>query len=114
MIKIKSKDVKAIIKATFPNYRKRDVYVKETDKVTLWDLNWSGGTRSEYRACTIEGKPLQNAVDMSLRAPWDNPYEGKEIKIPEGYVVVEGGHFCGKPRNLYINVNPGNVKLITG
>jgi hypothetical protein len=113
MTQVKSKDLRPIIKATFPNYRKRTVYVKVTEKVTLRDLNWSGGTRSEYRACTIDGRPIENKVNMSGPAPWNNPYEGKEIDLPVGALIVEGGHFCGKQRTLYINVHPDNMpKLI--
>jgi len=113
MTKVKSKDLKPIIKATFPDYRKRDVYVSQSDKVTIQDVNWSGGTRSIYRACTIEGRPLDTKVNMGGPAPWNNPFEGLEINIPPGMVVVQGGHFCGKVATLYITVNPESFPLIT-
>jgi hypothetical protein len=114
MTKVPAKTVKHIINATFPDYRKRSVYIKERDSIALYGLNWEGGSKSEYRACTINGKPLQNAVDMSFHAPWNNPYEGATIPIPEGYVVVEGGYFCGKKATLSITVNPKSIKLLTG
>ena len=113
-MKAASKNFKTIIKATFPNYRKRSVYIQQSDNITLYDLNWSGGTKSEYRACTIDGRPIENKVNLGGPAPWDNPYEGKKINIPPGCVVVEGGHFCGKERMLYINFNPVDMpKQIT-
>lgn len=108
-IELKAKDVKPLINATFPKYRKRKVIIRVTDKVKFYDLNWSGGTRSEYRACTVAGKPIDNRVDMSRPAPWNNPYEGLEIDLPKDAVIVEGGYFCGKPRTLYINVHPDNM-----
>ncbi len=112
-IEIASKDLTPIIKATFPEYRKRKVIIKVTDKVKFYDLNWSGGTRAEYRACTVSGKPILNKVNMNAPAPWDNQYEGKEIDLPKDAVIVEGGYFCGKARTLYINVHPDNIpKLI--
>lgn len=108
-IKVASKDVKHIIAATFPKYRKRQVIIKATTSVTFSDLNWSGGTKSEYRACTIDGRPVEAKYDMSAPAPWNNPFEGKTAELPVGAVVVEGGYFCGKERMLYINVNPENM-----
>jgi len=116
MIKMKAKEVKAIIAATFPDYKKHDVYVGAAEKVTLHDLNWSGGSRSEYRACTIDGKPTENkyAAAMHVPAPWDNMFEGKTVDVPEGFVIVRGGYFCGKTATLFINVNPANMpKFIT-
>lgn len=111
---IKAKEVKHIINATFPNYRKRDVTVWPKTQVTFRDLNWSGGTRAEYRACTIDGKPLDNKVDMSKDAPWNNPYEGLTVDLPVGAVIVEGGFFCGKASKLSIFVHPDNMpKFIT-
>jgi len=114
MTKVKSKSMKPIIQATFPKYRKRTVNVEVTDKVTFYDVNWTGGTKSEYHACTISGEPLENRVNMGILPPWQNPYEGLEIEIPPGMVVVEGGWFCGKERNLYIYINPADQKLLGG
>ena len=113
-MKVNTKDVRSIVNATFPDYRRRSVYVEARETVTLHDLNWSGGTRSEYRSCSVDGRPLENKVDLSGPAPWENPYEGKTITIPPGLVVVRGGHFCGKVSTLYIYVSPENMpKLIT-
>ncbi len=97
-----AKNYKHIINATFPGYRKRKVFISYRNKVSLYGLNWSGGSRLEYEACTIEGKPLPRKVNMSTPAPWVNPYEGQEIEIPKGMVVVSGGCFCGKPATLHI------------
>lgn len=112
-IEVKSKDVKDIIKATFPGNRKRKAYIVPTNSVRLSDLNWSGGTRAEYRACTLDGKSISSKVDMSMPAPWNNPYEGLEVEIPEGAAIVEGGYFCGKELAVRIHVRPDSVaKLI--
>ena len=108
-IEVKTKDVKDIVNATFPKYRKRMVRIYATTEVRFSDLNWSGGTRAEYRACTINGRPLSSAYDMSAPAPWANPFEGKTVGLPVGAVIVEGGHFCGKEATLRINVHPENM-----
>ena len=112
MITIKAKDVKDIIKATFPDYRKRNVFISTGD-VTLHDLNWSGGTRSEYRACSLDGKSIDSKYNMSTPAPWNNQFEGLKIDVPENVAIVAGGYFCGKTRTLTITVHPNNMpKLI--
>jgi hypothetical protein len=114
MKKVKAKDVRSIIRATFPNYRKRDVYLVPGTKVGFYNLNWEGGSRSVYRACTIEGQPLVGGGQMNAPAPWANAYEGLEVDLPKGAIIVEGGHFCGKESALRIHVHPENMpKLIT-
>jgi hypothetical protein len=113
-IKKPAKDFKSIINATFPDYKKRDVYIIASETVTLHDLNWSGGTRSEYRACHVDGSNNGRHVDTGRPAPWSNPYEGLTIPIPVDCLVVKGGHFCGKASTLYIYANPANMpKMLT-
>ena len=108
-IAVKSSEVKGIIAATFPSYRRREVRIQPRESVTLHNLNWSGGTRAEYKACTITGEPLRARNDMNAPAPWDNPFEGKTVPIPPGVVIVEGGYFCGKVGLLYIHCHPSDM-----
>jgi hypothetical protein len=102
----KDPTIAKLIKATFPSYNKRTVYIEATESVTLYDLNWAGGTRNEYKVSTLDGEPRGNSDKYNHVAPWDNPAEGKSLPIPAGFVVVEGGYFCGKERALTIHVNP--------
>ena len=108
--KAKAKDWKKVIKATFPNNRKRAVYVKHTDKVTFYDLNWSGGTRSKYRACLVDGRPLNGGGGLNAPAPWVNPYEGLTVDLPIGAVIVCESVFCGEFTPLTIYINQGLVE----
>jgi hypothetical protein len=55
---VKRQDVAAIVNATFGDYRGRKIRVGAAEKVSICDLNWSGGTRSQYRACTLTGQRL--------------------------------------------------------
>jgi hypothetical protein len=108
-IELEAKDFRNIIAATFPGYRKRKVYLNARGSVTFTGLNWSGGSRSEYQSCTLEGRPLGNMNHHNQVAPWDQVAEGKSVEIPRGACVVEGGHFCGKQSTLRIYIHPDDM-----
>jgi len=109
---IEAKQVKNIINATFPDYRKRKVFIVPRKTVTFNGVNWSGGSRSEYRACSIDGQKQGKLVNMGQAAPWENPFEGMKVDLPLNTVIVEGGYFCGKKSTLCIYVNPENMPLL--
>ena len=99
-----------IVAATFPSYRRRKVIIRAAESVTLSDLNWFGGTRSEYNTCTIDGQPVGTSAKYNAMSPWDTrQIEGRELPIPQGMIVVRGGHFCGKESLLTIYVNPADM-----
>jgi hypothetical protein len=110
-----SKEFAQVIAATFPEYRKKTVFIGARETVRLSGLNWSGGSRSIYRACTLDGRKSGNPqVNTSGPAPWNNPYEGLEIPVPENWVIVQGGCFCGKDATLFISCNLSNMpQLLT-
>jgi len=113
-ITVKTKDIKPIIQATFPKYKKREVILEVTEKVTFHNLNWSGGTRSEYRACDIAGNPVDSKVNINRPAPWQNPYEGTTINLPVNTVIVQSGFFCGKQIKAVVFIHPANMpKLLS-
>lgn len=101
--------IAAIVRATFPDYRRKAVTIQADSSVTLHDLNWSGGTRNDYRACTVEGEFAGSTARYSQCAPWRNPAEGAEMPIPVGMIVVRGGTFCGKPSMLSLHINPADM-----
>ena len=108
-IQIKSSELKNIINATFPENKKRKVYVEAVTEVTFYDLNWSGGTQNQYRACTIDGQPIEAKVDLNFLAPWKNKFEGMKIAIPKDVVIVCQSIFCGKELSLFAYVHPDNM-----
>jgi hypothetical protein len=106
----KDPTIRAIVNATFPGYRRRKVLIRACEEVGLDDLNWSGGTRSEYRTCTLDGQPVGSSARYNAMAPWDaGQIEGKQLPIPQGFLVVRGGYFCGKESLLSIYVNPADM-----
>jgi hypothetical protein len=106
----KDRGIALIVKATFPSYKRKKVLVRASETITFSDLNWSGGTRSEYRACTLAGHGLGSMDKYHALAPWDpRQVEGQSVPIPQGSVVVRGGYFCGKESLLTIHVNPADM-----
>lgn len=105
-IQLKSSEMKSIINATFPNNTKRKIYIEAKSEVTFYGLNWDGGSRNQYRACTIDGKPFENKVDVNAPAPWKNQFEGMKITVPQGVVIVLESVSCGQICPLHVYVNP--------
>lgn len=109
-IEASPKDFAAIIKATFPDYRGKKITIDTSGRVHFYDLNWIGGTRSEFKACTLGGQPLGSSARYNAMAPWDpQQIEGKSVDVPQGCVMVRGGYFCGKPSMLTITCNPADM-----
>ena len=112
-IELPTKELAAIIAATFPDYRRKTVYVRAVETVTLHDLNWSGGTRSMYRGATIGGQALGNTDKYHALAPWDvRQIEGEKVALIPGAVLVQGGTFCGKDSKLTVYVHPSNMPAV--
>lgn len=109
-IKRDAKEFKAILAAV--GYRRRTVWVEAAESVTTYGLNWSGGSRSEYTALTLEGKKVGDMSRYNMIAPWQNPAEGARLPIPQGVVVVKHGFFLGKPSHATIYVNPADMPRI--
>lgn len=109
-IKVARKEVKSIIEATFPEYSGRKIGVVFTDTVSLYDLNWSGGTCNKYAALSTDGK----VAHPHIPAPWSNPFEGQSVNVPENAVIVEHSYFCGHDCGITIYANPAQApKWIT-
>lgn len=94
-----------LIRATFPEYAGKTCYVEVRETISFHDLNWSGGSRNQYRACTIDGKPTGSLDKFNQAAPWNNPAEGAKAQIPPGLVVVQHCLFCGKDLGLTFSYN---------
>jgi hypothetical protein len=108
---VDKKNVK--IAALFPGYRKRKVVLKEGTAVTLYGLNWDGGSRSEYTLVDLNTRVVLPIGD-NMTAPWDNKDEGRRVTINPGQAVVQTGTFCGKPATMFITYRPEDEALVTG
>ena len=108
-------DVEPIINATFPGYRGTKIRVKAAESVTLTDLNWSGGGRSQYAGCDLaQGKGTGDASAGNAAHPWHNPYEGAVVPLQPGLALVQHTVFAGKDLGLTIHVHPSMLpKFLT-
>lgn len=106
---IDRKEVEPLIAATFPKYTGKKIEVRATESVLLHGLNWAGGSRNQYAACSLSGQAMGNAAIGNQAAPWSNPVEGKSCPVPAGYCVIEHCLFCGKDLGLRIYVNPADM-----
>jgi hypothetical protein len=111
---VQKKAVSHIINPTFPEYRGRKIRVAAATSVTLRDLNWSGGTKSEYKVVRLTDNASLSLTNLGNLAPWENPYEGATISIVPNMVVVEHSIFCGKDTGIRIYAHPDNFpKLLS-
>lgn len=106
MMKVSRAEVRSIVESTFPAYRGRTFSVSFAGVVTLYDLNWGGGSRNQYAAVELgTGRTSR----IALEAPWFEQREGARIEIPRGFVVVRHGVCCGKDTGITIYASPADA-----
>jgi hypothetical protein len=109
LVYVPTKHVRNIVDATFPDYKRHKVAIIATNSVSIYGLNWDGGSRYQYRAATLDGRKAGNLDRYNNFAPWDNPANGSTVDVVPGACIVKGGTFCGKPAMLYIYVRPEDL-----
>jgi len=118
-------DVRDVVRAAFPDYRKREAIVCTFYAGLRINSYWSGGTRNEFAVvelATLRCHNLPTATnplyDVALRG-LANKADGF-VKIdeagnitlktlPDGFVVVRAGDFCGKRATAYVFVPAANM-----
>lgn len=102
-VKTSSKTAKAIVQATFPDWKGRKMAV-EFGNFKMWDLNWSGGTRNRFAVVRMTANGMK-AECVPAPAPWANQYEGMEVEMRPDFIVVEHSYFCGKDAGITIHAD---------
>lgn len=103
-LKITRKQAASITKDGWEDYRGRKFTLEFTEKLTLDDLNWSGGTRNHY---TITNN--RQAATYSPQAPWHEGNEGREVTLLPDVAIVLHRHFCGHDLGITIYLHPCNL-----
>lgn len=104
---IPTKQVAALAAAL--GYRKRKVVVHAAETVTLYNLNWDGGSRNVYSAVRLADMATDTKATFGRPAPWENPYEGAKVPLAPGLAIAKTGTFCGKPSTLCLYVHPADM-----
>lgn len=93
-------EVKALLKATYPDYRGRTIKLEVQDTYYMHDY-WTGGSRTYVKAFDLgTGKIAGHNAD--------NPFERQahaSFPIPDGVAMVEHVIFCGKDCGIRVIVN---------
>lgn len=109
----KNPEIKRIILAADPSYRKAKAYLRVYHTANLSGTYWDGGSRSTYTAvrlldCFNIGAPQYDPPQ------YGGPRVSPTVEIPDGIAIVETGIFCGKKATASVTINPNNAaKLLT-
>jgi hypothetical protein len=106
-------ELKTIIKAAFPDYRKQNCFVHVSTECTLSGTYWDGGSRSTYVAVNLSTKRSAGAPQYDP-PQFGGPQRDPKCAIPAGIAIVKSGTFCGKTAIAQIFIHPDNVaKFLT-
>lgn len=100
------KSIKAVISATYPEWKGRKVFVKAATSYQLSNY-WSEGSRDFVQAYNLTTGVAAHPSGTSC-TPF-NQDAHLRIDIPEGVLLVEHSIFCGKDGGVTIYVNPENL-----
>lgn len=100
------KSIKAIISATFPEWRGRKVRIQPATSYRVENF-WDGGSRCYVKAYSLDtGKAADAAPETS------NPMRNEAhttVEIHVGVALVEHQIFCGQDAGITIYVNPASL-----
>ena len=98
---------KAILAATFPEYRGRKFEIRIADNVAFMNTMASGGTISKYVVVSLD----HGKVARVPQAPFmkDSALHSDSHKLPVGMVVVEHSRFCGTDMGIRFYVHPDQI-----
>jgi hypothetical protein len=99
--KITKKQAAPIVKVAYPDYTGNKFSLVHAETLWIYDTNWSGGSRNEYKFVNTKGAVLE----LVAPAPWNNPYEGADIKLPMGVLAVVHTYFRGRDCGITIYAN---------
>ena len=125
-------DLKAAIQAAFPRYARHKAFVSVFHPGVRVNSYWDGGSRSEFAVVELETltrhelptashpyfdiarKGLTNAATPDGAVKVDHVGNVELQILPDGFVLVEAGTFCGKPSTAHVFVPASNMpKFLT-
>jgi hypothetical protein len=102
--------IKAILSATFPEYKGRKVSVELTDKAYL-DTVGGGGTYDRAVAVSLRDGSV---AGLPLVSPFSLDYAAQQagIALPQGVALVVHSMFCGKDAGIRIYIAPTTIAAL--
>jgi hypothetical protein len=97
------------LKGMFAGYKRRDINIRVCERMSFHDLNWSGGSKTDYTIVRLDDNATMSLASWGQLAPWANPYEGATIDMRPGFMIVSTGYFCGKVSLMNVYVHPDNM-----
>lgn len=109
----KEPEVRAIVRAAFPDYRGNRFKINVTDQPVNIASYWEGGSRDYYAIVRLDSLqvadvPQQSAYDRPL------PSQFKDMRIPDGIAIVQHSIVRGQDRGITIHINPSNASKMLG
>jgi hypothetical protein len=103
-MKLTRKQAWPVVGKVFPDYKGRKFKLVFKEEITLYDTNWSGGTRNEYAAVRADGM----TGTFHAPAPWANPGEGRTVPVNPGVLILCHSYFCGQDMGITIYAHPSH------
>jgi hypothetical protein len=116
-----SPEVKALVLAAFPGYKKHNVSLSEFYSGVNVNSYWDGGSKAEFvivQLSTMQRKSLptsshpyfelHNVTGETADVSFERGCASLK-RLPEGFALVEAGTFCGKPATAHIYLNSANI-----
>ena len=122
-------DLKAVIQAAFPDYRKKQVYVSPFQEPGI-SVNsyWESGSRSEFAVVhlpTLQRKQLPTKTHpfFDVASAGVRSVENQDLavdhrgnatlkRLPPDFVLVAAGTDSGKPATAHVYVNLDNMPML--
>lgn len=120
-----SPEVKRIVLAAFPNYRKQRAFVSAFDGEININSYWDGGSKDEYalvHLATGQRKTLPTSThpffEIANRGMANQETDDVRTdhvgnvylkRLPAGFALVAAGTFCGKPATAHVYTSSDNL-----
>lgn len=101
-------EIKALILAADPTYRKRTANLYAETEVSLYGTYWSGGSRNSYAGVCLSTRKVGAAVQYDP-AGFGGPAETPRVSMVQGAAVVRTGFFCGAVSTATVYLHPTNL-----
>lgn len=94
-----------VLKAAFPRYRKRDVWISIVEMHTPFGYWWDGGSCSTYYV--VNGNCRLPLPVPNGPPPFCKP--AGPVTLRPGMMIVTTSVFCGKTGTMHVYIHPDDV-----